>query len=331
MKTKVALVGLGKMGLMHASILKMMEDVDLVALCENNKLVTRFARKAIPNTTIFTDIMQLQDVKPEAVFITTPPASHFPIIKTLYQEGITRNIFTEKPLVVNYAQAKQICELAESYGGINMVGYQCRFSRTYQKAKELFETGNIGKALFFKGEAFSADFLGVKSATHTNKRGGVIDDLGCHIIDLSFWFLGDMKVINSKVISIIGANSQDEAYILMQTVDNIKGEINCSWCKEGYRLPDIKLLIEGEKGSISVNEDKLEIKSKDGKNLVYYKQDLDDFSPIFIGGTHYYRQDSLFISAVRNNAPVELTFKKASTIQKIIDDIVITSVNSDGR
>ena len=42
---KVAVVGLGQMGLLHASLLNVMPGVRLVALCDQSPLINRFSRK----------------------------------------------------------------------------------------------------------------------------------------------------------------------------------------------------------------------------------------------------------------------------------------------
>ena len=42
---KVAVIGLGKMGLLHASILSTLPHVHLVALCDKSHMLLRFFRK----------------------------------------------------------------------------------------------------------------------------------------------------------------------------------------------------------------------------------------------------------------------------------------------
>ena len=319
MKKRIAIVGLGKMGLLHASIMTMLEDVELVAICEKNPLVRRFSKKVIPNIDIVAVLEGLKNRKLDALCVTTPPASHFPIIKEIYESGIVRNIFTEKPLAVNYVQAKELSSLAEAYGGVNMVGYHRRFSVTSRKARQILEAGNIGKLSFFQGYAYSADFLGARSSSQTIARGGVLKDSGCHAIDLAIWLLGEMEVVNFRLKSIIGYGSEDEVYLEVKTLDGVKGEFMFSWCKEGYRLPDIGLSITGVKGTLKFNEDKLELDLRDEKSSVWYKHNLNDFVPFFIGGAEYQRQDELFIKAINNGEIAEPSFRNASKVEKLLD------------
>ena len=81
-----------------------------------------------------------------------------------------------------------------------MVGYMKRYSVVFGKAKQLLMEGNLGEPQSFKAYAFSSDFLGLtKESKSSAPRGGAIRDIGCHIIDLMLWLLGDFEVrdINS--------------------------------------------------------------------------------------------------------------------------------------
>jgi predicted dehydrogenase len=312
-------VGLGKMGLMHASIMAMLDDVKLVAVCEKSGFIRRFGKKVIPNIDMVASLEDLHDKKLDAICVTTPPSSHFTIIKTAYEKGIAKHVFTEKPLAINYSQAEELCSLAEKYGGVNMVGYQRRFSVTFRKARQILEAGDIGKPSFFKGYAYSADFLGARTSSQTKARGGVIEDSGCHVIDITLWLLGEMKVLNAEVKSLIGDGSEDEAFIEVGAPDGLKGEFRASWCKEGYRLPDIALCVTGSKGNLTVSEDKVELDLNNDKSSVWYKHDLDDNVPFFIGGTEYQRQDDLFIKAIRDGIKAEPSFRTASRVHDLID------------
>jgi predicted dehydrogenase len=318
MTIRVAVVGLGKMGLMHASIMGMLQDVELVAICEKNGLVRRFATRAIPNIEIVADMEQLANLALDAICVTTPPGSHFSIIRTAYERGITRNIFTEKPLAANYLQSRELCKMADDVGGVNMVGYHRRFSVTFGKARQLLESGILGNLTTFEAHAYSADFLGARTAAQAIARGGVMEDSGCHIVDMADWLLGEIEVVDARVVSLLGPGSEDEAFIQVRTKDGVKGELSASWCKEGYRLPEMEVEITGSDGTLLVNEDNVELTSIQGGTTVWYKHDLNDVVPFSIGGNEYQRQDNLFVNAVRRGGKVEPSFITASRVEHVI-------------
>lgn len=318
MKTRVAVVGLGKMGLMHSCVLNMLNNVELVALCEKNALVRRFGKKIIPGIDIVESLDLLTKLKLDALFVTTPPASHFSIIQASYEKGIAKHVFTEKPLAVNNMQAEKLISLAEGSGNVNMVGYHRRFSVTFRKAKQILESGYIGNLLSFKGHAYSADFIGAKTTKQAIGRGGVIEDSGCHVIDIALWMLGDMETVGAHVDSLIGKGSEDQALIEVKTMGGIKGELNASWCKEGYRLPDMCLTIIGDRGTLTVNEDNVQL-TANGKTNFWYKHDLNDCVPFFIGGSEYQREDELFIRAIQEGNKAQPDFRAAAKVNKLVD------------
>lgn len=320
------------MGLMHSCIFNMMDDVELVAVCEINGLVRKFAKKMIPNIAFVENLEELKIMALDALCITTPPSSHFLLIKTSYEKKIAQHIFTEKPLAINNIQAEELISLASRTGGVNMVGYHRRFSVTFCKAKQLLESGAIGYPMSFKGHAYSADFLKAKTAKQAINRGGVIEDSGCHVIDIALWLFGDMEPIHASVKTIIGEDSEDEAYIEVKTAGGLIGELNASWCKEGYRLPDMCLSIIGDKGTLMVNEDNVQLTINGIKNI-WYKHDLNDVVPFFIGGSEYQRQDQMFIKAIKEGIKAEPNFYTAAKIHKMVDavNLMARSQNNENR
>ncbi|MCP4646577.1 MAG: Gfo/Idh/MocA family oxidoreductase, partial [bacterium] len=204
---RIAVVGLGKMGLMHASIFSMLEGVELVALCEKSSFIRRFSQKVLPKVNIVADLQELSAMKLDAVCVTTPPGSHFPIIKEVLSSGIASSVFTEKPLATNHAQAKELCELTSATGGANMVGYHRRFSVIFRKAQDILAEGILGELTSFEGYAYSADFLGAKPA-QSLARGGVLEDSGVHVADLTLWLLGNMEVKNANITSLLGGGTE---------------------------------------------------------------------------------------------------------------------------
>jgi predicted dehydrogenase len=323
MKARVAVVGLGKMGLLHSSILGVLPNAELVALCEKKSILRRFAGKMIPGIPFVADVIELAGMNLDAVYITTPEASHFPIAKAVYENKIARNIFLEKPITASYLKAQELCKLASAAGGVNMVGYNRRYSVTFGKAKKVLEDGLLGKVLSFEGHAFSSDFVGAAVDPPQIARSKAVSDLGCHVIDLALWFFGPLGVTSGMLAS--GNEPDDWVHFKVKTPEIPEGEIKVSRCMKEYRLPEMAFVIKGFKGMMKVDEDKVEIKLENGGNSVYLKHDLKDNIPFFIGGTEYYREDMSFINAVLEGSKVEPDFEKASRVESMIEKVTNNS------
>ncbi|MGB8707162.1 MAG: Gfo/Idh/MocA family oxidoreductase [Dehalococcoidia bacterium] len=317
---RVAVVGIGKMGMLHASLLNTLPDVQLVALCEKSFVIRRFCKKILEYISVVSNVKELSGLGLDAVYVTTPIASHFPIIKAIYTEGIARNIFVEKPLASSYAEANELCDLAKRYGGVNMVGYSRRFAVTFGKAKEILDEGILGEPIFFEGYAYSSDFFEVKVGSQRLARGGVLRDLGCHAVDLALWFFGELETEMAKFESgTVG--SEDSVYFRVKAPDGLAGELRTSWSMKNYRMPEIGLIIKGSKGMLRVNDDKVELRLDNGKSRTWHKHDLDDNVFFFLGGTEYLREDELFIRSIFSGCNAEPSFQRALKIEQIIEQV----------
>ncbi len=246
MKVRTGIVGLGKMALLHASILGSMDEAEVVAFCEISPLVRRFAARFFPAVKVVPSLGDLAGLGLDAVYITTPAGSHFPIMKTVYQAGIARHLFVEKPLATSFVQASEAAALAAAQGGANMVGYNRRFSVTFSRAKDIIGEGLLGPPSSFQAYAYSSDFYGARVRRKASARGGVISDLGCHAADLALWFFGPMDVTSAWVKSILGGPAEDEAECTVTTAGGLSGEIRTSWCRPEYRMPEFGLVVQGQ-------------------------------------------------------------------------------------
>ncbi|MDH7607606.1 MAG: Gfo/Idh/MocA family oxidoreductase [Candidatus Bathyarchaeota archaeon] len=322
-KIKVAVVGFGKMGMLHAGILNALPGAKLVAVCEKSDLVQKFLKKAVRNVRVVDCVEKLSRLDLDAVYVTTPIASHFPVVKSLYESGVGCNLFVEKTLASNFDEAIKLCDLAQELGGVNMVGYMRRFSVTFMKAKDLLDEGVIGKPFSFKAYAYSSDFFEVKGNSKVKTpKVGVVRDLGCHALDLALWFFGGLRVEDAKVESVVNDGSMDSAQFRVKALGDVTGEFSVSWCVDGYRMPEVGFLVEGSEGSLSVNDDELTISLKDGKGRKWLKHDLGDQVGFWLGSPEYYREDARFIEAVIGRKSVEPCFETAAKVDRLIDEVL---------
>jgi len=319
---KVAIIGIGKMGILHASILNTLPDVKLTAFCDKSALIRKFCAKLLPKVHVVDDLEKFSNLDLDAVYVTTPISSHYSVIKTIYSNEIARNVFAEKTLAANYDEAKELCKLAQHFAGVNMVGYMRRFAVTFKKAKDLLNEDSIGKVVSFNAYAYSSDFSNIKNNSKASmSRGGVLRDLGAHIIDLALWFFGDLEVNSAKIGSLNATGSEDYAYFRVKNLDGLEGQFDISWVKENYRLPEFGLILRGSRGCLEVNDDKVELTTDGAKSFKWYRHDLNDSAGFLLGSTEYFSEDQHFIRSVLNGDKAEPSFHTSSKIDWIVDQV----------
>lgn len=331
-KLRVAIVGLGKMGLLHSGILNVLEGVEVAAFCDKSALMRRFLKRGFKQAVVTGDVEKLSGLNVDAVFVTTPIPSHFPVVKKVFDYKITSNLFVEKPLAASYGEAEKMCELARGCGGVNMVGYMRRFATTFRKAKELLAEEVLGDLISFRAYAYSSDFVSSATGARASAfRGGVLSDLGCHVIDLALWFFDEFRVDSAKVGSISGDGSDEHVLFRVNNSNGFGGEFDVSWSMKDYRLPEAGFLIVGSNGIMEVNDDKVKLKKlKNGKPNSWFRHDLGDNVSFWLGGPEYFREDELFVNAVREHKGGEPSFYLASKVDQVIDEVK-RRADLDGR
>jgi len=319
-KLRIGVVGLGKMGLVHTGVLKVLPNVDIAALCDKSNLIRRFFKKVLKNVPVLDDVEKFSSYGLDAVYVTTPILHHYGVARAIYDRKIAKNVFVEKTLAASRREADELCRLAKASGGIGMVGYLRRFYVTFSKAKSLLDEGKIGEVSSFRAYAFSSDFAEAEvNHQDLDDRWGVLADLGCHAMDLAFWFLGDLRVENATAESTL-QNIEVLRFELCHD-QGIKGVCDVSWCMRDYRMPEVGFTVEGTEGALTVNDDWVELTQKTGSSLRWYRQDLNDNVPFWLGLPEYYREDNHFISCILNGCDPEPCFESASKVDKMIEDV----------
>lgn len=319
---RVAIIGLGKMGLLHASILNTLPNVELTALCDKDGVIRKFCKKVLDKVRVTDDLKKLSDLDLDIAYVTTPIPSHYVVLESLYSRRIARNVFIEKTLASNFDEAKKLCDLSQNFGDVNMVGYMKRFAVTFGKAKELLDQDILGDVFSFDAYAYSSDFFGVeKSSGSSGARGGVLRDLGAHVIDLALWFFGDLNVVSVKLDKSVEGGSEDLVQFEVNKSDGVKGSFSISWCKENYRMPEFGLAIRGSEGTMNVNDDQVLLELHDGKPSSWFRHDLNDHVGFLLGAPEYFRENEYFINSVLEKSNVDPSFHTASRVDCIIDQV----------
>lgn len=318
----VALIGAGKMGISHLSILGAHPNVKVVGVCDTSKLVLEVLGK-YGGFNCYTDYQKMvKETKPEVVFVAVPTKFHYQIVKELLTDGI--HVFSEKPFCLTPAQSKELFLLAKEKGLINQVGYHNKFVGTFQEVKRILKGGYLGEIQHFLGEAYGPVVIKKKSDTwrsDPNEGGGCLMDYASHVIDLLNDLLSPIDSCKGAMMKSIYSRQVDDAvYALVGNQHGETGVISVNWSEETYRKMSTSVSILGSKAKIisDANELKVFFKTDDcpsgyskGWN-VKYVTDLTEQVDFYLRGEEYSSQIDYFIKAVKGKVPnVINTFESA--------------------
>lgn len=132
-KVKVAVIGTGYLGSLHAKLYKEIEACSLEGICdiEPSHLDTLCAELGVPG---FTDHRQLFS-KVDAVSIAVPTKLHYNIARDFLAHNV--NTLVEKPFTTTLSEADALIELAEKNNLILQVGHIERFNSAFAATQKL--------------------------------------------------------------------------------------------------------------------------------------------------------------------------------------------------
>jgi predicted dehydrogenase len=152
-------------------------------------------------------------------------------------------------------------------------------------------------------------------------------DLGSYAMDLALWFFGDLSVKSARAESVV----QNSEVLHLELCHNqgIAGTCDVSWCMKDYRMPEVGFTFDGSKGTVTVNDDWVELRQRGGASSRWFRQDLNDNVPFWLGLPEYYREDEYFVSCLWEGREAEPCFESASKIDKMIEDVKSKLRNGD--
>jgi predicted dehydrogenase len=193
---RVGIVGVGNNAAVHhVPAYWQLPQVDLVACCGTSLPRAQFGaqRPGIPNPYDNVGTM-IRAEGLDAVSICSPNDAHYQ--NTLDAPDAGAHVLCEKPLALNRQQAREMCDAATRMDRQTMVAYTYRFVPAAKMAKEVIATGELGDLFTFQATYVSAYLADLSVPVEKpwklmgDKGGGVLGDLGSHLIDLTRWWFG---------------------------------------------------------------------------------------------------------------------------------------------
>lgn len=249
---RVAVVGLGKMGLSHLAMIHMHPDVEVVGVCDTSGfLLDLLAKNA--DLPVYSDYEgMLTSLKPDAVLVATPSAAHEKLVRLALEHGV--HVFCEKPFCLDWKVSEELAAIAESRKLVNQVGYHYRFVGAFQEMKRLIDGGAIGKVTHVLAEAYGPVVLKPKGGTwraHRKEGGGCLYDYAAHPVNLLNWIFGmPGKVCGSVLNSIFSQDVDDEVYSTLLFPDNVSAQLSVNWSDESFRKMSVKIAAWGTQGRV---------------------------------------------------------------------------------
>jgi len=225
-------IGAGWIAEEHVEILRRVDGVDLVAVCDVDEAR---ARELGGGAATYTDWRELLDGEsPDAVFVCTPPMLHREMTVEALGRGI--HVYLEKPVSRGLEDARAIVDAAAASSAVCAVGYQWRAVEVLDDLHDALDGQEIGLLIGIgTGPTRSRPWF-----LNRTEGGGNLLERASHGIDLSRAIAGEVVAVQTTASDIPLAQSagesgdiEDAAAITLKFANGGVGTSSIAWTRDG--------------------------------------------------------------------------------------------------
>jgi len=162
----------------------------------NTDRLNLFAQKAaIKPKFLYTDYNELlENADLDLAVISANTSEHYKILKACAEKKV-RVIVSEKPLTAEIRSAHEILDICNKNSVIIITNHERRYDPYYRKAKELIDSGKLGKLISIRASMMTSSHGGT---SHAENGGGPFLHDGTHLVDMIRFFSGEIKYVSAE-------------------------------------------------------------------------------------------------------------------------------------
>jgi predicted dehydrogenase len=214
------------------------------------------------------------------------------------------------------------------------VGYMKSHEGLYQEVARLLRENVLGALRSFDSSCYLSQVLAPKTKGWIHNKqlsgGGMLINSTCHLIhSLHCWF-GPARAVTATCKSVFSTDVDDDVSAEIEYA-SVTGRLQTSWSVPGYDVETSSLRVEGEAGSLEIENDRvlrmslnrpsagLDKGTHEWPRVAFERADFN-LSPNY-GGEGYYREDADFVQACAEKRPARVSWEEGLAVQRIIDGI----------
>ncbi|MCQ6270317.1 Gfo/Idh/MocA family oxidoreductase [Pseudarthrobacter sp. R1] len=200
---RTAVVGYGLSGsVFHAPLIgtDARYSLDIIATSNVERQKAATARYPGVRTVHDGDAVLARAADLDLVVLGTPPATHYPLAKAALEAGL--DVVVDKPFAVTSEEGQELVALAQQRGRVLTVFQNRRWDGDFLTLRKLLAADAVGKVTRFESrfERWSPAIAKAWKAHATaSDGGGVLFDLGSHLIDQALLLFGPATVVHAEL------------------------------------------------------------------------------------------------------------------------------------
>ncbi len=328
---KYGIIGTGVMGQEHIQNLNLIENAEVVAVCDTNEGSRNQAKSLVRESTKFyNDLNELISKNiADAYIIATPNFTHINVLEQILKTN--KHLLIEKPLCTTTEDCKKFELLSKDYSKIIWTGMEYRYMPPVTELINEVHNHVIGKIKMLSIREHRFPFL--NKVDDWNRfvinTGGTLVEKCCHFFDLM------RLVIQSEPIKVYASGSQDvnhleekydgktpdiidNAYVIVDFENGVRGMLDLCMFAENSEYQE-EIVAIGDIGKIETfvpsnasGKDSSEVRIGLRKDNVNKSKEVKVDKDILAAGHHHgstYFEHLAFINAIQKNKKPEVSLR----------------------
>ncbi|WP_030168258.1 Gfo/Idh/MocA family oxidoreductase [Spirillospora albida] len=230
MDLRVALIGYGTGGaVFHAPLISSAAGLRLAAVVTGDPARQDAVRERYPDTRVLDGADRLWGVTGayDLVVITAPNRHHVPLARTALTSGMP--VVVDKPVAASAADARSLAALSAVRGLPVVPFHNRRWDGDFRTVQRLVTSGALGGIRRFESrfERWRPEVrAGWKESGDPRDAGGILYDLGSHLIDQAITLFGRPAAVYAEIDTRRpGAAAPDDVFLALTHADGVRSHL----------------------------------------------------------------------------------------------------------
>jgi predicted dehydrogenase/nucleoside-diphosphate-sugar epimerase len=329
---RIGIVGMGKMGIVHASLVNALPRARLAAVMDVRSGLGPHLRSLGIVAPLYASLERMLDEVPlDGVIVCVPPVLNERVAAACAERGL--GVLLEKPLSATLDGARSLVGLARTTRIANALGYMVAHVPVFREAGRLLHDGAIGTPRHASARVYLSQVFGKKRGWRyqpTQSGGGVVSVVGSHMLFLLGQFFGDAASVRASCRRTFSEQVEDEATGVLTFAGGPSCEFEMSWSRPGYPVLTLELDVVGDNGCLSMANDRVVLTGPDGSpaapKSIVRRWDLATGVPFDVAagrydGDGYYLQDAEFVDCLGTSRAPTVGWEDGYRVQVMTDAI----------
>ncbi len=192
---RIGLVGYGTGGQhFHAPFIAAAEGVELAGVVARAPATVAKVTADLPGVPVYPSLQAMIAAGGiDAVTVTTPPQTRRALVLEAIAAGL--HVIGDKPFAPTAAAARELGAAARARGVVLGVFHNRRFDADVQTLRKVIADGRLGRVWRIHSRMDFDD----PATLEAGPTGGLLRDLGSHLVDQILWLLGPARVVDAQL------------------------------------------------------------------------------------------------------------------------------------